>query len=509
MAGHKTQLKEFARQIPFANDSDSSFTHFCTFCVAAVQKSGNHLRKYFASQDDGVQEMKKNYKDIVLAITNEKKELEAKFVQAKKKVDELIQANVLFEAKMKKMQSLIDAGTNERVKVLEQQVQSERSTNATLGKTADSLRQKAIQQNDTIRSLDEKIKVLSEENELLREANPSKRMRKDDDPNKMECSTEENDSVITRLENSLHKLESQQARMLAIMEKSNANPKITFTARDNDSPVSRPVIQKPIQFSLARLMKNSEENAKFIRHINGKGKDKEDRTRNFEKFRRDTRVTVMPIEVIREKGPTSVTIRLPNMEAIATLEKFIDEHAAELVELKGIQNRPAMIKIVQIPTEIRDKMERAAQIRELNPSLRELNFTVEQIFEITNGGISYVNSIISCDIEVQEFFITLGSIAFGIGKCRVYEHIEILQCNNCSQYGHIAINCSNRIACRKCGEAHRHTVCESSALKCTNCVNLNNVRNTNLDTAHNAAHDLCYARRERINEIKRLITPKN
>lgn len=168
-----------------------------------------------------------------------------------------------------------------------------------------------------------------------------------------------------------------------------------------------------------------------------------------------------------------------------------------------------MIKIVRLPTEIRDKETLAERIRENNPSLKDSNFTIDQIFEIRVGVTTYVNCIISCDIALQENLIAMGSISFGLSRCRVYEHIELLQCNNCSQYGHILINCTNKTACRKCGEEHRHTECESSDLKCVNCVIQNSLRKTDLNTAHIASHDMCYTRKERINAIKRLLSPKN
>lgn len=513
MGGKRESLGHFARNIPFTKGSDTSFMHVCTFCVADVVEAGTDLRTHLAKDNDTVQEIQNKYKEHMKNADAEKERLLSAYAEAQKNMDGVVQSNKLLEHEVKKLKKNVDSATSEKMKTLEAQLKAEKESNIILIATAKDLHGKCTLLNETVDKQNERIDELKQINEKLKSANPRKRPRPGVDPNAMDCSYDDGDDAIIRLENSITEIKAQQDRILAIVQKSHESTSSQGTVKQNTAPLEPttpgPITIKPVPFSLARLMKNTEQSSKFIRHINGKGTDRDTREKNFNLFKSDKRVMDMNMEVIREKGPNSVTVRLANVEAVTKLEKFVAEHASELVELKGVQMRPAMIKIVRVPTDLRDKDLLAVKMKENNPSLADANFNVDQVFEIVVGDRAYVNCILICDIDVQESLISLGSITFGLSKCRVYEHIELLQCNNCSQSGHIGINCTNKIACRKCGDEHKHTECSSSTLKCVNCVIQNSLRKTNLGTAHNAAHDLCYSRKERINAIKKLIAPKN
>lgn len=167
-----------------------------------------------------------------------------------------------------------------------------------------------------------------------------------------------------------------------------------------------------------------------------------------------------------------------------------------------------MIKVVRIPSDETDKQKVKDTIATFNKWLVPDKFEVDKVFTINSGQNTYANCSISCDIETQELILSKGAISFGKSVCKTYELFEVLQCNNCSRFGHISINCPNTAACRKCGGPHRHTNCDATELKCVNCEFANITFEKNYSTNHNSAIDRCPQQLERINAIKSLALPK-
>lgn len=189
---------------------------------------------------------------------------------------------------------------------------------------------------------------------------------------------------------------------------------------------------------------------------------------------------------------------------------YLKKSHDNLVESKAISIRRALVKIVRLPTEESDKAAVKATIMESNDWLAGHNFEITQVYNISIGTQStYTNCSIECEVETQEEILRRGAINFGDLKCRAYEQIEVMQCNNCSRLGHISMNCPGTITCRKCSENHSHNVCTSTTLKCINCDHANTAFGKAYNTAHNSAFDRCPARLERIEAIKRLVLSKN
>lgn len=279
---------------------------------------------------------------------------------------------------------------------------------------------------------------------------------------------------------------------------------------DNKS-VQAPTATKvpPIDTTYARILKDTADNSKRIRHINAKGDDVKTRTDNFVKFRATPEMAQTKYAALRVKGTTSITITLTTEEDAVALDTLINTKFNDLVESKKVIFRRPMIKFLRIPTQNTDKLQVKGEILQYNDWLAADKFEVDQVLAITIGDSSYVNCIITCDVETQEHIILRGNISFDESVCRAYEQIEILQCNKCSRFGHISLNCINKITCKKCSGDHNHNECTAAELKCVNCETANKSFGKTINTAHNAAFDRCPMRLERVEAIKRLVTSKN
>jgi hypothetical protein len=77
-------------------------------------------------------------------------------------------------------------------------------------------------------------------------------------------------------------------------------------------------------------------------------------------------------------------------------------------------------------------------------------------------------------------------INFDWNRCKVFDAINIKRCFKCCSYKHLANECQSESKCFICAGAHFSSECDKKIEKCINCVNRNNLMQTNIDTSHNA-----------------------
>jgi hypothetical protein len=120
--------------------------------------------------------------------------------------------------------------------------------------------------------------------------------------------------------------------------------------------------------------------------------------------------------------------------------------------------------------------------------LKKQNSCVAQNAEIKVVTIKRNPRGVVCLLEVDqtthEILLTNGRVFIGWDSCRVYQHIDILRCFKCSQFGHRAVNCPYEICCAKCSGNHDGKDCVSDQEKCVNCVWANDRLKLNLDVCH-------------------------
>lgn len=99
--------------------------------------------------------------------------------------------------------------------------------------------------------------------------------------------------------------------------------------------------------------------------------------------------------------------------------------------------------------------------------------------------------------------LALPEISLGWSTCYVEDHIRVLQCFRCWNFGHVMAECHHDPRCRRCAGAHLTRDCEGArdGLVCANCsaAKFSTVDHTALDAS------ACPILRRRIVEIARII----
>lgn len=114
-----------------------------------------------------------------------------------------------------------------------------------------------------------------------------------------------------------------------------------------------------------------------------------------------------------------------------------------------------------------------------------------------------VDIVLEVDNETFEKMLQSTRVNLGWRSCKVVHHVHITRCFNCCGFGHIAKNCTNKLACSKCGGEHKITECDSDNIRCVNCHTLNEKYKMKLDTDHRPWHNSCETLKKRVERFAR------
>lgn len=504
-----TQLKKIINKTSTTEEYSSSFYHICEKCIAFSKNKGG-LVAAILGNDKIVHEERKKYRELVEAIKKEAEEMKRNH-----------SALTLSNNALRKQKSLDDKELNKlrmaetsRIATLQQTLKLEKAI-VTAQKTEIEKSNKRLNEAQIeIAELKKKVTEANERIEKLQDPNRAPKRKKSTDGNPLEVGYNDIVTITSRIAES----QRQTAELMEEIKKINTKlDTIAITPNGSQSTAkkgeataeTKKAAVPRIEKTYARIMIDSEDNSKKIRHINGKGDDAKSRAENLAKFMEDEKVKDVKFAQKRSRGDTSITVVMESTDDADALDALITADFANIVEIKKVILRRPMVKIVRIPTTTTDKEEIKAEILTRNDWLTTGNFEVDQVFTIKIGETEYCNCILSCDIETQEKIVQHSNIAYGESMCKAYEQLELLQCTKCSRFGHISINCTNATSCKKCSGDHQHTLCTSTELKCTNCEIANKSFGKTYNTSHNAAFDRCPVRLERVEAIKGLILAKN
>jgi hypothetical protein len=111
-----------------------------------------------------------------------------------------------------------------------------------------------------------------------------------------------------------------------------------------------------------------------------------------------------------------------------------------------------------------------------------------------------VACLIEVDKDTYESLLSVGRVYIGWDSCRVYQHIDILRCFKCNQFGHMAVKCERAVCCADCGGDHPSKDCNSEIKKCVNCVYAKETFKIELDTNHPSYSLKCPAYLKRLEQ---------
>lgn len=183
------------------------------------------------------------------------------------------------------------------------------------------------------------------------------------------------------------------------------------------------------------------------------------------------------------------------------MDKWFSRKYNDSVVVSRIQSTRPQLKFTGLHTGTLDASEiKDAQITQ-NESLQQVNFNITSTYKVISPTSSYVNAIIDCDLETHTSLLERRTFHYGLSTIRAYEQVNIIKCNKCLDYGHLARHCNGVVHCRRCANEHHTTECTSEALTCFNCKR-SNQNGSEHDTNHSTSHACCPSRIERINGLK-------
>lgn len=213
---------------------------------------------------------------------------------------------------------------------------------------------------------------------------------------------------------------------------------------------------------------------------------------------------------IKNREKFKFIIKCNDETEASKLEQMLTKKYQHLIKFDSIPEYIPKTKIVRLNTSLpQDQIKE--QICLQNKWIKDTDFNILQRYEITLDDLSYINIIISSNIDFQNKLLNKGFILFNFKECRCFDHVSTMQCFNCFQYGHIRTECRFKLACKHCGKEHNFTDCPNkiNEAACVNCMKSNATNGTNFNSAHIATFDRCPARINRIKALKNNLLPKN
>lgn len=130
-----------------------------------------------------------------------------------------------------------------------------------------------------------------------------------------------------------------------------------------------------------------------------------------------------------------------------------------------------------------------------------------ELKKVINKTDSESNDIIDIILEVDAFtskkIIEHGKVNLGFRRCNIVQHVHIKRCFKCCGFGHMAKDCTNKLACAKCGGEHKRAECRAKNTQCINCKINAKKYALKMDTNHHAWSFKCEILQKRISQLNR------
>lgn len=331
-----------------------------------------------------------------------------------------------------------------------------------------------------------------------------------------------NDKNLNAFMTIIEKLEAKQTTTAAAIEginmKMNNMESIPLAANTPPTVISRPrtVNNAPTSAvlktkgSYAAALAKSITPPEAIRNITIVGTETEcDKVAAL--LRKDNLVANLGVTSIKNKGQYNFTVKCVTPADALKVEDELKKKYRESIEIKPVVASKPQIKITRIYINNLTNEELILQLREQNHWLAKAVFNIDRRYEVTTVKGTHINIIVNTDLISQRLFLDRGVVIINFNESRVYEYVNVLQCNRCLRYGHYARECNLLPRCKKCTDQHETQDCKATEdiIKCVNCLTSNKNKGTTHNVRHRSTEERCPLRIERIEALKRVFQSKN
>lgn len=210
--------------------------------------------------------------------------------------------------------------------------------------------------------------------------------------------------------------------------------------------------------------------------------------------------TAVKIKAVKSIAKGGVAIECSDGVNMLKVKQLATEKLSGEFSVEVAKKRNPMLKIVGIDDKLED-----AQLCENLKAQNDFLSKDSEIKVLRKYRVKDRHATAIVELSAASFNECMKQQKLNLGweRCKVYEEVPILMCLKCCRYGHFAKECTNEMACKKCGGDHMISECTEKKSVCCNCKLANEKHNLGLKTDHDVNDPKCEVRRKKIQLAKR------
>lgn len=216
-----------------------------------------------------------------------------------------------------------------------------------------------------------------------------------------------------------------------------------------------------------------------------------------------------PVKSIRTTSKGNVIVLCNDEQSVKEIRKTLEENSDNKYEVNEPKTSLPIFTVVGFDEEYSNvenfKTAAVTQNDDIFQTESPLNILD---FKINKNGIRTVK--IETDLKTFRRVMSNQRLRIGWNSCKVYEYVNVVRCYKCSEYGHIANDCTSKVdVCAKCAGNHKIQECTNENAQCVNCLKLNKDLKLNVDTNHTAFSIQCPVLQRKMKSRKERIRYKD
>lgn len=189
----------------------------------------------------------------------------------------------------------------------------------------------------------------------------------------------------------------------------------------------------------------------------------------------------------RDLSKGGLAISCSSSGASIELQKLAMEKMGVNYEVKLTELKKPKIKIIGMSEELTHE-EIVTKLKAQNEFLKSAEITVVHKYVGLKG---YHTAVLEVEGDTFSKLLDAGRVFIDFDSCRIIEDLHVMRCFKCGEYYHKGKECQNKIACQKCGLEHDTATCNSTFIKCVNCIKAVTTYKVTLDVNHTAYDKNC------------------
>lgn len=191
-----------------------------------------------------------------------------------------------------------------------------------------------------------------------------------------------------------------------------------------------------------------------------------------------------PVSRVDSTANGDVIIKCKSADKVDEVIRKINIQTNQAYEVSKPKSSRPIIKIVGFYDNYCSESKIVEALKAENDQLFDNSSKIEIVSGSVKKSKNNVNvALVALDYATHQRCLARKRVIIGFISCPVYEHVNIVRCFKCCEFGHIADKCVEKeITCPLCSENHDIKQCTSRSHKCINC--LRSIKKYNLENVN-------------------------